>query len=45
LVEMRLGEFGIDSEPDLSPLLCGRHDSSFCAGCRLLRWGLVPSLS
>jgi hypothetical protein len=26
LVEMTLGEFGIDSEPELSARLCGRND-------------------
>jgi hypothetical protein len=28
LVEMALGEFGIDSEPDLRALLCGCNDSA-----------------
>ena len=45
LVEMALGEFGIDSEPDLSPLLCGSNDSALRSGCRLLGRGHLPSLS
>ena len=45
LVEMALGESGIDSEPDLSPLLCGSNDSALRSGCGLLRSGHVASLS
>jgi len=33
LVEMALGEFGIDSEPELSALHCGRNDSALRSGC------------
>jgi hypothetical protein len=43
LVEMAFGEFRIDSEPDLSPLLCGSNDSAFQSGRGLsLRWHVVP---
>jgi hypothetical protein len=37
LVEMALGKFGIDGEPELSPLLCGRNDSALRSGCNFLR--------
>jgi hypothetical protein len=45
LVEMALGKFGINSEPELSPLLCGRNDSALRSGCGLLRRGHMLSLS
>ena len=44
LVEMALGKFGINSEPELSALLCGRNDSALRSGCSLLRGRhMVPS--
>jgi hypothetical protein len=45
LAEMALGEFGIDGQPELSALLCGRNDPSLRPGCGLLRRGHVVSLS
>jgi hypothetical protein len=45
LAEMALGEFGIDGEPELSALLCGRNDPALWPGCGLLRRGHVVSLS
>jgi hypothetical protein len=48
LVEMSLGEFGIDGEPDLSALLCGSNDSALrsgaSVGCCLLWRGHLSSL-
>jgi hypothetical protein len=41
LAEMALGEFGIDGEPELSPLLCGRNDSALRSGCGLRLRGHV----
>jgi hypothetical protein len=43
LVEMGLGEFGIDGEPDLSTLLCGSNDSALRSDCCLLRSGHVAT--
>ena len=37
LVEMALGEFGIDGQPELSALLCWRNDSALRSGCGFLR--------
>jgi hypothetical protein len=45
LVEMALGESGIDGQPELSALLCGSNDSALRSGCGLLRSGHVVSLS
>jgi hypothetical protein len=45
LVEMALGEFGINGEPELSALLCGRNDSALRSGCSLLRGRHMVSLS
>jgi hypothetical protein len=45
LAEMALGEFGIDGEPELRALLCGRNDSALRSSCGLLRNGHVVSLS
>ncbi|HEY1254184.1 MAG TPA: hypothetical protein VGF01_05345 [Terracidiphilus sp.] len=45
LVEMALGEFGIDSEPELSALLYGRNDSALRSGCGLLRGRHMISFS
>ena len=36
LIEMALGEFRIDGEPDLSPLVCGSNDSALRSGYSLL---------
>jgi hypothetical protein len=44
LVEMALGEFGIDGEPELSALLRGRNDPALRSGYGLLRSGHVVSL-
>jgi hypothetical protein len=45
LVEMALGEFGIDGEPELSARLCGSNDSALRSGGGLLRSGhMVSSL-
>src|ERR1035438_2829355 len=44
-VEMALGEFGIDGQPKLSAVLCGRNDPALRSGCGLLRRGHVRSLS
>ena len=41
LIEVALGEFGIDSEPDLSALLCGSDDSALRSGCGLRPRGHV----
>jgi hypothetical protein len=43
LAEMALGEFGIDGEPELSALLCGRNDSALWSGWGLFRGGHVVS--
>ena len=43
LIEIALGESGIDCEPDLSALLCGSNDSALRSGCGLLRSGHVIS--
>ena len=45
LIEMALGESGIDGEPELSALLCGSNDSALRSGCGFLRSGHVVSLS
>jgi hypothetical protein len=45
LVEMALGEFGIDGEPELSARISGRNDFALRSGCGLLRGGHVVSLS
>jgi hypothetical protein len=45
LVEMALGEFGIDGEPELSALLCGRNDPALRSDYGFLRCGHVVSLS
>jgi hypothetical protein len=45
LVEMALGEFGIDGQPELSALLRGRNDSALRSDCGLLRSGHMASLS
>jgi hypothetical protein len=45
LVEMALGEFGIDGEPELSALLCGRNDSALRSGCGFLCGRHMVSLS
>jgi hypothetical protein len=45
LVEMALGELGIDGEPELSALLCGRNDPALRSAYGLLRNGHVVSLS
>ena len=45
LIEMALGESGIDGKSKLSALLCGRNDSALRSGCGLLRSGHVISLS
>ena len=43
LVEMALGEFGIDGESELSARLCGSNDSALRSGGGLLRTGhIVP---
>jgi hypothetical protein len=44
LAEMVLGEFGIDGEPKLRALLCGRNDPELRPGCGLLRRGYAVSL-
>jgi hypothetical protein len=44
LTEMALGEFGIDGEPELSALLCGRNDSVLRSGSGFPRSGHVVSL-
>ena len=41
LIEMALGEPGIDGQPKLSTLLCGSNDSALRSGCGLLRSGHV----
>jgi hypothetical protein len=43
LIEMALGEPGIDGQPKLSTLLCGSNDSALRSGCGLLRSGHVVS--
>jgi hypothetical protein len=45
LVEMALGEFGIDGEPELSARLGGRNDFALRSGCGFLRSGHVVSSS
>jgi hypothetical protein len=45
LVEMALGESGINGQPELSALLCWGNDSAFRSGCGLLRIGHAVSLS
>jgi hypothetical protein len=44
LIEIGLGESGIDGKPELSALLCGRNDSALRPDCGLLRSGHVVSL-
>jgi hypothetical protein len=44
LVEMALGKFGIDGQPELSALLCGRDDPALRSGCGLLRGRHMVSL-
>src|ERR1035441_3766621 len=44
LVEMALSEPGIDCQPELSALLCGRNDSALRSSCGLLRSGHMASL-
>jgi hypothetical protein len=39
LTEIALGESGIDGEPELSALLCGRNDSALRSSCDFLRCG------
>jgi hypothetical protein len=41
LIEVALGESGIDCEPELSALLCRRNDSALRSRCGLLRNGHV----
>jgi hypothetical protein len=36
VIEMALGEFRIDGETNLSPLLCGSNDSALRSGCPFL---------
>jgi hypothetical protein len=45
LVEIALGESGIDGQPKLSAFLRGSNDSAFRSGCGLLSSGHVVSLS
>jgi hypothetical protein len=45
LAEMALGVFGINGQPELSALLCGRNDPAPRTCCGLLRRGHVVSLS
>jgi len=45
LIEMALGESGIDGKPELSALLCRRNDSAFRSDCGLRRSGHMVSLS
>jgi len=42
LVEMALGEFGIDGEPELSALLCGRNDPALRRVVALVAVGMWP---
>src|SRR5208283_803508 len=43
LVEIVLGESGVDSNPELSALICGSNDSALRSSCGLLRSGHAPS--
>jgi hypothetical protein len=43
LAEMALGEFGIDCEPELSALFCGRNDSALRSGSGFLHSGHMVS--
>ena len=45
LVEMALGEFGIDGEPELSARLCGRNDFALRSGSGFLCGRHMVSLS
>jgi hypothetical protein len=45
LAEMALGEFGIDGEPELSALLCGRNDFALRSGSGFLCGRHMVSLS
>jgi hypothetical protein len=45
LVEMALGESGIDGQPELSALLCGSNDSALRSGCGLPSSEHMVSLS
>jgi len=45
LVEIVLGESGIDGNPELSALLCGRNDSALRSSCGLLHCRHMVSLS
>jgi hypothetical protein len=45
LVEIALGESGIDGNPELSALICGSNDSALRSSFGLLRSGHAPSSS